>query len=164
MVRIFSNSTVNSYVVQKGVIHESFLINTPQKKGLAERKIGCILATRRALLFHAHMQKMYLGKAILTGVHLMNQIPTKLLGHQSPVNMLNYKYPIVKFTSGLAARVFGCIVYVYLKSGKLDPRPLKCVLVGYSSTQRGYRCYHPPTRKYYVSIDVTFEEYRMYFT
>lgn len=93
----------------------------------------------------------------------MNRIPTKLLGYQSPINMLNSNYPIIKLTSGLAARVFGCIAYVHLKSGKLDPKALKCVFVGYSSTQKGYWCYHPPTRKYYVSADVTFEEYQMYF-
>ena len=63
-------------------------------------------------------------------MHLMNQNPTKLLGHQSPFNMLNSKYLIVKLTSGLAARVFGCIAYVHLKSGRVDPRALKCVFVG----------------------------------
>ena len=124
------SSTMNSYFVKKGVIHESSCINTPLKNGLAERRIGYILATT-ALLFHAHMQKMYWGEAVLTAVYLMNRNPTKLLGHQSPVNMLNSKYLIVKLTSGLAARVFGCIAYVHLKSGRVDPRALKCVFVGY---------------------------------
>ena len=109
------------------------------------------------------MQKVYWGEAVLTAVHLMNRIPTKLLGYQSLVNMLNSKYPTIKLTSGLAARLFGCIAYVHLKSGKLDPKALKCVFVGYSSTRKGYRCYHPPTRKYYVLANVTFEEYQMYF-
>ena len=60
--------------------------------------------------------------------------------------------------------MFGCIAFVHLKLGKLDPRALKCVFVRYSSAQKGYWCYHPPTRKYYVSADVTFEEYQMYFS
>ena len=137
------------------MIHESSCINTPRKIGLAERRIGYILATARALLFHAHMPKIYWGEAVLTVVHLMNQIPTKLLGYQSPVNMLNSKYPTIKLTFGFAARMFGCIAYVHLKLGKLDPKALKCVFVGYSSTEKGYQCYHPPTRKYYVSANVT---------
>ena len=35
--------------------------------------------------------------------------------------------------------------------------------MGYSSTQKGYKCYHPPTRKLYVSIDITFVEDKLYF-
>ena len=36
--------------------------------------------------------------------------------------------------------------------------------MGYSSTQKGYKCYHPPTRKLYVSADVTFVENKTYFS
>jgi hypothetical protein len=46
---------------------------------------------------------------------------------------------------------------------KLDPRILKCAFIGYSSTQMGYKCYHPPSRKYFVSRDVTFHEQESYF-
>ena len=36
--------------------------------------------------------------------------------------------------------------------------------MGYSSTQKGYKCYHPPTRKLYISADVTFVENKLYFS
>ena len=36
--------------------------------------------------------------------------------------------------------------------------------MGYSSTQKGYKCYHPPTRKLYVSANVTFVENKPYFS
>ena len=48
--------------------------------------------------------------------------------------------------------------------GKLDPRALKCVFIGYSSSQKGYKCYHPPSRKVFVSQDVTFWENQAYFS
>ena len=41
---------------------------------------------------------------------------------------------------------------------KLDPKSLKCIFVGYSRVQKGYRCYCPTLRRYFVSTDVTFFE------
>ena len=41
---------------------------------------------------------------------------------------------------------------------KLDPKALKCVFLGYSRLQKGYRCYSPDLNKYLVSTDVVFSE------
>ncbi|XP_043700429.1 uncharacterized protein LOC122651179 [Telopea speciosissima] len=47
---------------------------------------------------------------------------------------------------------------------KLDPRSTKCVFLGNSRTQKGYRCYDPITRRQFVSVDVTFFEGTSYFS
>ena len=47
---------------------------------------------------------------------------------------------------------------------KLSPRALKCVFIGYSRTQKGYKCFHPTSHKFYVSADVTFFESTPYFS
>ena len=39
---------------------------------------------------------------------------------------------------------------------KLDPKSLKCVFLGYSRIQKGYRCYCPTLNKYLMSTDITF--------
>ena len=41
---------------------------------------------------------------------------------------------------------------------KLDPKSLKCIFLGYSRVQNGYRCYCSSLCRYLVSIDVTFLE------
>ncbi|GKE69830.1 retrovirus-related pol polyprotein from transposon TNT 1-94, partial [Tanacetum coccineum] len=46
---------------------------------------------------------------------------------------------------------------------KLDPKLLKCVFLGYSCIQKGYRCYSPQLHSYLVSRDVTFHEDLPYF-
>ena len=46
---------------------------------------------------------------------------------------------------------------------KLDPQAIKCVFLGYSSTQKGYTCYNPSARKFYISSDVTFTENKHFF-
>ena len=47
-----------------------------------------------------------------------------------------------------------------MKLGKLDPMAaLTSLFIGYSSTQKGFQCCYPPTRKFCTLADVTFEEY-----
>ncbi|KAK2424944.1 hypothetical protein QL285_035250 [Trifolium repens] len=47
---------------------------------------------------------------------------------------------------------------------KLDPRAIRCIFLGYAPNKRGYKCYHPLSRNFFVSKDVTFHENVLYFT
>ena len=83
------------------------------------------------------------------------------------MDVLSSFYPNLSTTNNLKPRIFGCVSFVHIRSqnkGKLDPRALRCVFAGYSSTQKGYKCYHPPSKKFFVSRDVTFNEQEAYFT
>lgn len=74
---------------------------------------------------------------------------------------------ILAFTSDLPFKVFGCSSFVHIHHShrtKLDPKSLKCIFLGYSSHQKGYKCYSPITRKIYNSMDVTFFENQPYFS
>ena len=46
---------------------------------------------------------------------------------------------------------------------KLESRAMKCVFVGYNTTQKGYKVYHPSTKIFFVSMDVTFHEHELFF-
>ena len=62
---------------------------------------------------------------------------------------------------------FGCTCFVQDLSpdlDKLSPRSIECAFIGYSRTQKGYQCYSPSTRKYFVSADVIFVESVLYFS
>ena len=64
-------------------------------------------------------------------------------------------------------KVFGCVCFVRdhrPSVEKLDPQAVKCVFVGYSSTQKGYKCWDPVGKKLFVSMDVTFREFEPYYT
>ncbi len=44
------------------------------------------------------------------------------------------------------------------KRSKLDSKAEKCIFIGYSLEQKGYRCFNPSIRKLQVSKDVVFDE------
>jgi hypothetical protein len=118
-------------------------------------------------MFQKNVPKSFWREAVLTAAHLINRLPSRVLGFKSPREMLSTFYPNLHTTNNLVPRIFGRVSFVHIHSqsrGKLDLRALKCVFVGYSSTQKGYKCYHPPSKKFYVSADVTFNEQESYFT
>ena len=57
-----------------------------------------------------------------------------------------------------------CFIHFHIiNEEKLDPRALKCVFISFSVTQAD-KCYHPPIKQYFKSVDVTFNEAEAYFT
>lgn len=62
--------------------------------------------------------------------------------------------------------MFGCTSFVHNSQpnrSKLDSRSIKCIFLGYSSNQSGYKCYSPITKKFYNSMDVTFFENQSFY-
>ena len=133
---------------------------------MAERKNRQLLEVVRASLLEAHMPTRYWGEAITTATYLINKLPSSTLQFQTPLSVLHdaINTPTV---SNLPPKVFGCTTFVHLHKplrNKLEPRALKCVFVGYAQHQKGYRCYHPSTHKLYVTLDVVFQEDKMYYS
>ena len=67
----------------------------------------------------------------------------------------------------LPPRVFDCVCFVHILTpgqDKLSAKATKCVFLGYSRLQRGYRCYSPDTNHYFISADVTFFEDSSFFS
>ncbi|KAL0423678.1 UNVERIFIED_CONTAM: Retrovirus-related Pol polyprotein from transposon RE1 [Sesamum radiatum] len=84
-------------------------------------------------------------------------MPSTVLNRDTPYSCLFPDKPLF----GIAPRVFGCVCFVHIHSPNLDklsPRSVKCIFLGYSRTQKGYRCYDPQSRKSFTSADVTFFE------
>jgi gag-polypeptide of LTR copia-type/Integrase core domain/GAG-pre-integrase domain len=156
----YMNHDFQTFLHSKGIMHQTSCVGTPQQNGVAERKNRHLLEVTRALLFSANLPKDYWSYAVLTGCYLINRLPSRVLDFQSPFEILyNRKADISHL------RVFGCICFIHSQSaGKLDHHAEKCIFVGYSSTQKGYKCYSPKSRRLFVSRDVQFDEEQMYYT
>lgn len=84
-------------------------------------------------------------------------MPSTVLNGDIPYGVLFPNKPLFS----LEPKVFGSTCYVRdarLHVTKLDPKGLKCIFLGYSRLQKGYRCYSPTLNRYMVSIDVVFPE------
>ncbi|KAJ9674605.1 hypothetical protein PVL29_023880 [Vitis rotundifolia] len=164
--RDYFNRTLSPYFQSQGILHDSSCVNTPQQNGIADRKNGHLLNTARVLLFQGNVPKSYWGETILTATYMINRIPSQVLNNKSPLEILKSFYPHFKTSNGLTPRVFGCTTFVHVHSqhrDKLNPRAIKYVFLGYLSTKKGYKCYNPSTRKFYISADVTLTENKLFF-
>ena len=97
----------------------------------------------------------------MTAIHLINRFPSIILGMKSPLELLEAQYPVVRLKTSLLVKIFGSIGYVYSSAHWLDQwstKSLKCLSVDYSTSQKGYKLYHPLTKKYIVSIYDVFDE------
>ncbi|RVW21529.1 Retrovirus-related Pol polyprotein from transposon TNT 1-94 [Vitis vinifera] len=98
--------------VSSWILHQSSCAHTPQQNGVAERKNRHLVETARTLLLHSH-------------------IPHSLLFPDQPLYFL-------------PPRVFGCTCFVHILTpgqDKLSAKAMKCLFLGYSRLQKGYRCY-----------------------
>ncbi|XP_062090704.1 retrovirus-related Pol polyprotein from transposon RE1 isoform X1 [Humulus lupulus] len=159
----YTSAQFQSYMISNGMLHETSCVDTAPQNGVAERKNRHLLETARALLFQMKVPKPFWADAVSTACFLINRMPSSVLNGEIPFKIL---FP-VKSLFPVAHRVFGSVCFardVRPHVTKLDPKSLKCVFLGYSRLQKGYRCYCPDLNKYLVSIDVTFVENTPYFS
>ncbi|KAJ9544458.1 hypothetical protein OSB04_024165 [Centaurea solstitialis] len=153
----YFSQTFQSYMLQNGILHESSCVDTPAQNGVAERKNRHLLEVARALLFHMTVRKPFWADAVATACFLINRMPSVVLDGQSPFSVLFPTKPLFP----IDPKIFGSTCFVRDTRPhitKLDPKSLKCVFLGYSRLQKGYRCFSPTLNRYIVSRDVTFHE------
>ncbi|KAL0536842.1 hypothetical protein IC582_025805 [Cucumis melo] len=164
--REFQNHNLSEFLASKGIVHQTLCAYTPQQNGVAERKNRHLVEVARSLMLFTSFPSYLWGDAILTAAHLINRMPSRILQLQTPLYCLKESYPSTRLVSEVPLRVFGCTDYVHNfgpNQTKFIPRAQAYVFVGYPLHQRGYKCFHPPSRKYFVTMDVTFCENRPYF-
>lgn len=161
----FVNTSFSKFLNQFGIRHQTSYTYTRQQNGLAERKNRQLLEVVRASLFGMNMPRFYWGEAIKSAAYLINRIPSRVLNFETPLQKMNSLLSVPHLPN-LEPRVFGCTVYVHIpkhQRNKLDPCAKKCVFVGYSDFQKGYRCYDPATKKLHVTLYASFHESESYY-
>ena len=109
------------------------------------------------MLSNARMNRRFWAEAANTACYLINRSPSIPLNKKTPIEVW----------SGMPAdysqlRVFGCTAYAHVDNGKLEPRAIKCLFLGYGSGVKGYKLWNPETKKTFMSRSVVFNESVMF--
>ena len=115
----------------------------------------------RSMMFQSNVPKKFWSDAVATACYLINRTPTLILQGQSPFEVLNqYKLSLEHI------KIFGCLCFVMVPGeirNKLEAKSSKAMFIGYSSSQKGYKCYDPNTRRVLVYREVKFVEEKGYY-
>ncbi|XP_057478145.1 retrovirus-related Pol polyprotein from transposon TNT 1-94 isoform X6 [Actinidia eriantha] len=159
----YIDTSFRAFLDDNGILFQTTCVGTPQQNGVAERKNRHLAEVARSLLFTMNVPKYLWGEAILTAAYLINRMPSSVLNFKTPIECLPSHFHV----TSLPPRVFGCVCFVHAlhpSGGKFGPKAHKCGFIGYSPTQKGYKCYDPSSRKFLVSMDVTFWETESFFS
>jgi transposase InsO family protein len=148
--------SLSKFFANCGITHRVSCPHTHQQNGAVERKHRHIVETGLALLSYASIPLRFWDDAFQTACYLINRLPQLLLKNISPFEKLFHTTPEYNFL-----KTFGCVCWPNLRpynSHKLQPRSTQCVFLGYSISHKGYKCFHIPTGRTYISRDVIFLE------
>lgn len=151
----FCNEVFNNYCNKNGIQRHRTIRMTPQKNGVAERMNRTLLNKARCMLFSLGLPKSFWGEAMMTAAYLVNKSPFSAIKFKTPKEKWNGNPPNITHL-----RAFGCTAYAHQKEGKLDPRALKYVFLGYPQGVKGYRLWVKDGKgfKTIISRDVIFNE------
>lgn len=124
--------------VKKRELSMSLLVLKDHNKMESQEKKWASIRLNPSTIVSSKCSQIFEGEAVLTSTYLINQLPSRVLGFKSPMDVLSSFYPNLSTSSNLKSRIFECVSFVHVHSQdrkKLDPRALRCVFVGYSSTQ-----------------------------
>ncbi|KAI5341512.1 hypothetical protein L3X38_020786 [Prunus dulcis] len=156
----YVNHTLTQFFCDQDIIHQTTTPFTPQYNGVSERKNRQLLEVARSLMLDMSVPHHLWGHGVLAAAYLINYTPSRVLDFKTPLDVLCAHTSSIS-VSKLPPKVFECVTYVHVYShqrSKLDPCALRCLFIGYSTTQKGYKCYHPHSQKVHVTLDVTFHE------
>ena len=157
----YTGNAFKSHLAHHGILHQTSCPYTPQQNGVAERKNRHLMEVARSMMFHTSVPKRFWSDAVISACYLINRIPTKILEDQSPYEVLNRSKPVLDHL-----RVFGCVCFVLVPGelrNKLEAKSTRAMFIGYSTSQKGYKCYDSEARRVLVSRDVKFLEDKSFY-
>ena len=107
----FDSKRFHQFCVSRGIILRFSCPQTSSQNDKSDRKIRSINNIIRTLLCYASLPPYFWPYALNTATYLINILPSKLLGHLTPIHFLYQKTPSYDHL-----RVFGCLCFPWKRS------------------------------------------------
>lgn len=147
---------LSTFYANKGILHQTSCVETPQQNGIIERKHQHILNVARCFKNQSNLPKSIWKYFISHVFHVINRVPTPFLNNVNPYEKLYGK--IADYDD---LKTFGCLCFASTLSRdrtKFDNRGEKYVFLGYIYGIKEYRLYSMETNKFTTSRNFKFYE------
>ncbi|CAI7891170.1 unnamed protein product [Closterium sp. NIES-54] len=150
----FSSDLLRAFYRAEGIRQTFTLPASPQKNGIAERRIGMVMDVARTSMIYAAAPRFLWPFLVQYAAHQINLQPRVSLPETSPTLRWTGKVGAAS-----AFRVWGSRAFVRdFSAEKLSFRAVPCVFLGFPPDAPGWQFYHPTSRRVLSSQDVTFDE------
>ncbi|KAE8963868.1 hypothetical protein PF011_g28877 [Phytophthora fragariae] len=149
----FVNKEMDRLCASNGIVHQKTEPYSPQQNGVAERMNRTIMEKARIMLYYKGISSMWWAEAVSTSVYLST---TSTHSSMTPYELAVKDKPRLDHL-----RVFGSVGYAHVdmaKRTKLEPKSVKCMLLGYAENPKGYRVYDLESNKVKVTRSVKLDE------
>ena len=153
----FCNIAFDEFFKQQGIERHMTCAYTPQQNGVEEHMNLTVMEKVRCLLNESGLEERFWAEVVATAVYIINRTPSSANDYNIPEEVWLGKTPGYRHL-----RRFGCNVYVHIDQGKLKPRALKGVFIGYPTGVKGYRVWLLKDRKCIISRNAVFREDLVY--
>jgi len=129
---------------------------SPQQNGVVERRNRSVMEMARSMLKSMKIPGKFWGEAVRHAVYLLNRLPTRPMGEQTPFEAMNGRKPHLGHV-----KVFGCLAHAKQTTPqlkKLDDRSQRLVYFGVEEGSKAHRLYDPVQKRIVISRDTIFEE------
>nr|GFC22476.1 retrovirus-related Pol polyprotein from transposon TNT 1-94 [Tanacetum cinerariifolium] len=130
------NREFEQLCIESGITRHLTVAETPQQNGITERMNRTLMDKVHYLLIQFGLPKAFGVEATCTTAYLINRSPSTAIEKNTPMEMWS-GHP----SDYGMLRIFSCVAYPHDKPGKLEPRVVKCILLGYPEGVKGYRLY-----------------------
>lgn len=147
---------MENFCASKDIRQEFTIPHNLQQNGMAERANRTSVEMVRCMLKDSGLSKSFWAEALVTAAYIRNTISTTTQPHTTP-----YKETFKRNFEYGRLRVFGSLCYAHVprsKRSKLEDNDIRCRMLGYLETSKGYRLLNVETGLIIHSRSVTFDE------